>query len=129
MDSIALLDCCMAVPTSHSHPGLLGWTEPVHGASVLEHPSGCWSYSCCSATSPSHSGVSGTTLIVGKSSHLAHVRSLSCPGRSLCGYSRRRSTPCSLPPCVGSGALCSRPDHRVAGANGGAGRDPKSFHF
>jgi len=49
--------------------------------------------------------------------------------RSLCGHPRRRSTPCRLPPRAGSGALCSRPDHRVAGANGGAGGGPNVLHF
>src|SRR2546428_5074548 len=129
MDSDVLLDCCLAVPSSHSHPGLLRWTQPLHRAGVLEHASGLGSLSCCSASSPCHSGVSGTTSLGGETSHLAPVGSLSCPGRSLCGHPRRRSTPCRLPPRAGSGALCSRPDHRVARANGGAGGGPNVLHF
>src|SRR6266487_5568643 len=129
MDTHTVLECCLAVPGGHSDPGFAGGSQPLHRAGVLEHASRRWSLPCCSASSPGHSGLPGTTPTVEEASHLAPVRSLSGPGRGLCGHSRLCSTPCRLPPRAGSGALCSGHNHRVAFANGGAGRDPNALHF
>ena len=48
---------------------------------------------------------------------------------AFCGHPRIRSTPCRLPPRAGSCALCALPDHRVAGAKGGADGSSNFFHF
>jgi hypothetical protein len=63
------------------------------------------------------------------SPRLARVGGLPHPGRSLCGHPRRHSPPCCLPHRAGSGALCSRPDHRLTGSNGGAGGGPNVLRF
>src|SRR6266702_1026287 len=81
MDTHTVLDCCLAVPGGHSDPGSPGGSQPLHRAGVLEHASRRWSLPCCSASSPCHSGLPGTTPTVGEASHLAPVRSLSGAGR------------------------------------------------
>src|SRR6266487_4553328 len=35
MDTYALLDCCLAVPSSHSFPGVPGRSQPLHHSIVL----------------------------------------------------------------------------------------------
>src|SRR6266487_1519511 len=129
MDTHPVSDCGLALPSSHSDPGFPGGPQPLHGTGVLEHASRRWSHPCCSASSPRHSGLPGTTPTVRETSHLAPVRSLSGPGRSLCGHPRRCSISRRLPPCPGSGALCPELNPGSAFANAGASGGESALHF
>src|SRR5215472_10881489 len=71
----------------------------------------------------------GHALVSVETSGLARVGGLPHPGKSICGLPPRRSPPCCLLSRPGSGALCSRPNHREAFANGGAGGGPNVLHF
>ena len=104
-------------------------SQPLYKPALLGRTYLARSHDRYSANPPGHSRIPGTAPTTDDHSHLARVRNLYCPGRSLCGHPRRRSAFCCVPPGAGSRALCSCHDHCIAGANGGACGCSNVFHF
>ncbi len=128
MDTYALLDCCLAVPSSHSFPGVPGRSQPLHHTIVLGRAYRIRSLDRFAARPPGPPGIPGENPAPSQAPHLAPIGTLPHPDRSLCHDPHGCSDPRRLPSRAGSGALRPRPDHRVAGANGCAGTGSHSAH-
>src|SRR6266851_5208019 len=128
MDTDALPDRCLAVPSRHSFPGVPGRSQPLHHTTVLGRAYWIRSLDRIAARSPGPPGIPGENPAPNQGPHLALIGDLPHPDRSLCHDPHGCSDPRRLAPCPGAGALRSRPDHRVAGANGCAGIGSHSAH-
>lgn len=128
MDTDTVLNCCLAVPRSHSFPGVPGRSQPLHHTTVLGRAYLIGSLDRIAARSPGPPGIPGENPAPSQGPHLALIGTHPHPDRSLCHDPHGCADPCRLAPCPGSGALCSGPDHRVAGTNGGAGTGPDVLH-
>src|SRR5713101_5228338 len=128
MDTDALPDRCLAVPSRHSFPGVPGRSQPLHHTTVLGRAYWIRSLDRIAARSPGPPGIPGENPDSSQGPHLALIGTHPHPDRSLCHDPHGCSDPCRLAPCPGSGALRPRHDRRVAGANGGAGIGSHSPH-
>src|SRR5216683_6254748 len=128
MDTDTVLNCCLAVPSRHSFPGVPGRSQPLHHTTVLGRAYWIRSLDRIAARSPGPPGIPGENPAPNQGPHLALIGDLPHPDRSLCHDPHGCSDPRRLAPCPGAGALRSRPDHRVAGANGCAGIGSHSAH-
>src|SRR5260370_5834076 len=129
MDTDTVLNCCLAVPSRHSCPGFPGRSQPRHHTSVSGASYRSRSLDRIAVRSSGPRGIPGEKPDSSQGPHLALIGTHPHPDRSLCHDPHGCSDPCRLAPCPGSGALCSRPDHRVAGTNGGAGGGPNVLRF